>query len=609
MSRRSPVIPALLLALSLAVTGCSFVERLHPPRHNLILFVADGLRYGAVEPETAPEMAAVKAEGVDFQNSHSMYPTLTTVNASAFATGHGIGDTGDFANAAFVGLAPLPAAAPARVVFYEDDQILADMNRRFAPSYLDEESLLAAARKAGYQTAAVGKLGPIRIQDLASTDGKGTIVVDDATGWDGFGGAPLPADVARAMTAAGLGTQAPDRGLNGDPGDFIRPGVIRTNAEQQDWFTRVVTDVLLPRFKAKHQPFAMVFWSRDPDGTQHNQGDSLNQLVPGINGPTSLKAVHNADDDLKRLRAALKAQGLDKTTDIVVVADHGFSTISRQSRTSGAARRSYRDVPPGFLPPGFLAIDLSQALGLQLNDGYGLEIDLAHGFHPKDGSAVLGDPNKPEAIVAANGGSDLIWLPQADAKVIAPRIVAALQAQDYTAAVFVDDRLGAVPGTLPTSAIGLQGRHSTPAPAIVVSFRSFGTGCANPQMCAADVADTSLQQGQGMHGSLSRADTHNFMAAVGPDFKAGFKDTAPVNNADIGATLAHVLGLDIAPRGSLLGRVAEEALRGGPAPAAATRRDLASAPGAGGFTTVLHEQLLAGHAYYDSAGAPGRVVR
>jgi len=28
----------------------------------------------------------------------------------------------------------------------------------------------------------------------------------------------------------------------------------------------------------------LVFWSRDPDGTQHNQGDSLNQLVPGING-------------------------------------------------------------------------------------------------------------------------------------------------------------------------------------------------------------------------------------------------------------------------------------------------------------------------------------
>ena len=37
-------------------------------------------------------------EGVDFRNSHSLYPTVTTPNASAIATGHYIGDTGDFGN-------------------------------------------------------------------------------------------------------------------------------------------------------------------------------------------------------------------------------------------------------------------------------------------------------------------------------------------------------------------------------------------------------------------------------------------------------------------------------------------------------------------------------
>lgn len=174
--------------------------------------------------------------------------------------------------------------------------------------------------------------------------------------------------------------------------------------------------------------------------------------------------------------------------------------------------------------------------------------------------------------------------------------------------MFVDDRLGSIPGTLPTSAIGLAGAARTPKPAIVVSFRSFSTGCANPEMCTAEVADTTLQQGQGNHGSLSRAETHNFMAAVGPDFKAGFRDSSPVSNADIGATLAHLLGLKITPKGKLTARVAEEALAGGPAPAAATARDIASAPGDGGFVTVLHEQQLDGHVYYDWAGAKGRVV-
>ena len=69
-----------------------------------------------------------------------------------------------------------------------------------------------------------------------------------------------------------------------------------------------------------------------------------------------------------------------------------------------------------------------------------------------------------------------------------------------------------------------------------------------------------------MHGSFSRADTMNFMAAIGPDFKAGFVDEAPVSNADIGKTMAHILGLKIPFKGALMGRVAEEALPGGASP-------------------------------------------
>ena len=69
-------------------------------------------------------------------------------------------------------------------------------------------------------------------------------------------------------------------------------------------------------------------------------------------------------------------------------------------------------------------------------------------------------------------------------------------------------------------------------PAIVVNFRTFSTGCADPTTCGVEVADTGLQQGQGMHGSFSRADTRNIMAAIGPDFRTGFDDPAPASNAD-----------------------------------------------------------------------------
>ena len=63
-------------------------------QRNLILFVPDGLRALSVTPETAPTMAALRDQGVNFANPHSLFPTFTMPNASAMATGHFLGDTG-----------------------------------------------------------------------------------------------------------------------------------------------------------------------------------------------------------------------------------------------------------------------------------------------------------------------------------------------------------------------------------------------------------------------------------------------------------------------------------------------------------------------------------
>jgi arylsulfatase A-like enzyme len=598
------ILPAVLAIAATAAAGLWVSAALTP--HNVIIFVADGLRSGIVTPESAPALAQVRRDGVDFHNSHALFPTVTTPNASAIATGHRLGDTGDFANMIYAGAPALPSAYASLIAPLEDDQVLADMDRRFEGDYLGETSLLAAARAHGFSTAVVGKLGPARVQDVSADTMRETIVVDDETGQADE--LPLPPSLLRAIKAAGLDTAAPDRGLNTDPGDYIRAGVKVANVDQQNWFAAVAARVILPRFKAARRPFVMVFWSRDPDGTQHNQGDSLNTLSPGINGPTSLAAIRNASNDLQLLRDALRALGLDKITDIVVTADHGFSTASKQSATSPSARIAYRDVPRGFLPPGFLAIDLAQTLGLPLFDATGLPVALGDGFHPRHGGSVLGpDPAHPEVLIGANGGADLIWLPGSGAKALAARVVAAVVAQDYTGAVFVDDSLSPIPGTLPFSAVGLQGASRTPRPAIVISFRSYAGDCGRPEVCGIEVADTDLQQGQGIHGSFGRADTHNFMAASGPDFKAGFIDPAPVSNADLAVTLAKVLRLDLAPRGHLTGRILGESLKGGVAAAFASRT-LRSAPAVNGFVTVLNAQDVGWTPYYDAAGAQGRTL-
>jgi hypothetical protein len=260
------------------------------------------------------------------------------------------------------------------------------------------------------------------------------------------------------------------------------------------------------------------------------------------------------------------------------------------------------------MPPGFLALDLGQALGLPVMDPAGYEVKPATGAHPRGGAFLGKDAKAPEVAIAANGGSDLIYLPGPRARELAPRIVEALTRQDYTGGIFVDDAYGPIPGALPMSAVGLVGDARTPRPAIYVAFRSFSTGCADPELCGAILGDSDLSQGEGMHGSFGRQDTHNFMAAVGPDFRAGFVNPAPVSNADLAPTLAHILGLELDAKGAVAGRVLAEAVRDGAAPAAAQPFTEASTPAANGFTTVLEGQTYAGRRYYDAAGMPGRTL-
>ncbi len=68
-------------------------------------------------------------------------------------------------------------------------------------------------------------------------------------------------------------------------------------------------------------------------------------------------AQRGADAMLGELIASLKAQGLDKDTDIFVTADHGFLTVSHDSKTSPSA-------VDGQVKNGFVAADIAAGLKL-----------------------------------------------------------------------------------------------------------------------------------------------------------------------------------------------------------------------------------------------------
>jgi arylsulfatase A-like enzyme len=562
------------LAAACLLPALSAWARPAAARRNVIIFVADGLRPSSLNAADTPTLVKLRERGVSFPNAHAVFPTLTTPNAAAIATGHQPGDTGDFANYLYAGFAILGTETP----FLEDNRALAALNGRFPDNFLGEQTLLAIARARGFSTAVVGKVGPSLIQDVtqaSDTRVPATIVIDDQTGSPG--GVPLAPPIAAALKAA-LGADRP-------------PGKQVPNLAQQQFLAGAVTKVVLPELRRRGRPFVLVFWSRDPDVTQHNQRDGAVDWKVGIGGETSRQAVRNADRTLADILAAVQADPeLAGTTDLFVTSDHGFSNVRRDR------------------PPGFVAQDIAGHLGWPLFDPDGKpgapRVEPGAGTLTGNGliggTSTGGGPTDAKVIVAANGGSDLVYVRDHSRKMITD-LAAFLLAQDYTDAVFADAPRGAIPGALPLADANLDGSSRTPRPSLVVALRAFALDPREPTRTQVDVSDYTMTTGQGMHGSFGRADVMNTMIAFGPDFKHGYVDPAPAGNADLAPTLARVLGLRLPSHGLLAGRVLSESLAGGPAAPESRCAEAVSPPAPSGLRTALHLQMVGSVRYLDAA--------
>src|SRR5262245_46892290 len=71
-------------------------------RRFVIVFVVDGLRPDAITVEDTPTLHRLRSEGVEFTNSHAVFPTVTRVNAAAIATGTQPGTNGVVGNQMYV---------------------------------------------------------------------------------------------------------------------------------------------------------------------------------------------------------------------------------------------------------------------------------------------------------------------------------------------------------------------------------------------------------------------------------------------------------------------------------------------------------------------------
>jgi hypothetical protein len=126
----------------------------------------------------------------------------------------------------------------------------------------------------------------------------------------------------------------PGRGANGIAGTATTPGTTAANVARRT----ISLPPPRPRFcRCSRRATSACCWlvarsRRQPSATR---ATSLQALIRGIDGPTSLAAI----------RAALAELGLARDTNIIVAADHGISAISKECATSSTTKLRSNDTP------------------------------------------------------------------------------------------------------------------------------------------------------------------------------------------------------------------------------------------------------------------------
>lgn len=555
-----------------------------------IIFVWDGMRPDAISQADTPNLYKMKQEGSFFTDNHSTYPTFTMMNAASFATGAFPGTTGFYGNTFWAKGAMGKDASANTVdfnqpVFTEDYAILQDLDTFYNGQLLLVGSLFEAAHTAGLKTAAIGKAGPAFLQDRK----KGGVILDERTA--------LPLSFAQELQAAkykipALTPNAYDAGQitlasdNGDPTaslakKLFADGVTTDPSDASGTQFRsahdYMVDVYLSYVLPKKQPELSVVWLRNPDSTEH---------AYGVGSANFKDALHSQDEILGRIQKALVDQGLEATTNLIVVSDHGHSNMSGPAtlfplRGVDKGNFGQPDVN-GFAASGEVRLaDLLTRAGFVAFDGTGCTYDPVMSGVKADGSHVY--PTKTDAdgsvcgtagklystasfkvpatlpagavVVAANGGSDYIYVPDHDPQKVAA-LVTFLQGREEMGAIFVASQYGAVKGTLPLDMIKVENKAGR-SPDIVVSY-TFDETAMVQGFPGIEFAGTI--NNRGMHGSFSPIDVHNTLVAKGPDFREGFADALPTGNVDVAPTVAFLLGLSM-PGAD--GRPLYEALKAG----------------------------------------------
>ena len=434
---------------------------------SVLIAVFDGLQPAQVTSRLMPNLTALSAKGVTFTNHHPVFPTVTRANVSSLVTGCSPGGHGLAANTILVRDFEPHQAIPAL------EPQLAQMAKKGVPVLL-VPTLAEILSQHGQEFVAIG----------VGTSGNAYLHNPTA---ERCGGATIHPDFTLPY------------GLNEDIVSRFGPWPKETlpNTPRLSQAVPIMTEYILP----EREPAVSLIWSSEPDKSQHHDA---------VGSDLSNSAIIEADAQFGNLLTWLEQTGRAADTDVLVVSDHGYSTITQIVNVEALLREA------GF-PSG-------------------------------------GDTG---GVVVANNGGSVLFYTHDSSWDTAERLAHWLMEQPWCGTITASKAVADIPGTLSASLVNTEGPRT---PEITMSFR-WNSG---PNEAGYDgyVYSTGGGPGRGQHGSMSKSELTNILFAAGPSFKQGARVDTPTGNIDMAPTVLRILGI---PGGdSMEGRVLEEALANGP---------------------------------------------
>ena len=483
---------------------------------HVVVVVWDGMRPDFITPQYTPTLYELASKGTFFRNNHSAYVTSTEVNGTVLATGMNPEHSGIMANTGY-----RPDISWLNSFGTESLDAIRRGDAMTHGHYLEAATVPEILQQAGIPTIVAGakpiallhdrtpkKVTPVQKESVTlfrgltipRSVGENLAKAPDIGGFPtnagggGFGGRERPAGTNESPAAA---TEPP---AEAQGGGGRRGGVGGGGANTPDsWTTKALTRGLWRKSVPKYS----LLWLSEPDATQH---------ASGVGSDAALAAIESSDKNLAAVLKALEEKDALETTDVIIVSDHGFSTVSHGPDVVELLKRGR-----------FNAFRQFQ------------------------------NPESGDVLVVSLGGSVSFFVFEHDEAVIT-RLAKYLQGMDFAGVIF-----SAIPveGTFPLSQahVGI----TNGAPDILVSMRWSPE--VNENGVPGMVVSPDGRKGLGTHASLSRFDLHNTLVASGPDFKKGFVSTTPSGNLDVAPTVLSILG--VTPPTPMDGRVLTEAMTSG----------------------------------------------